>query len=105
MERSGSEETTSNIHLDTVNGGVRFRVWVQPRASRSELAGHRDGALRVRIAAPPVDGEANEELVRFLARRLGVPRRNVQIVSGESGRAKLIQVEGIDAAEAALRLV
>lgn len=55
-------------------------------------------ALRVRLAAPPVDGEANAELVKCLAKWLGVPRRAVRLVAGETGRNKVVEVEGIDAA-------
>ena len=69
---------------------------VQPRASRTELAGDWQGALRIRVAAPPVEGEANDELIRFLAKRLGVPRSNVHIISGESGRSKLVHIDGVD---------
>jgi uncharacterized protein (TIGR00251 family) len=60
--------------------------------------------LKIRVAAPPVDGEANAELVRFLARQLGVPRSAVTIVSGSGSRSKVAAVEGIGAGEAATRL-
>lgn len=75
--------------------GVRFAVRVQPRAPRSAVAGVHDGALRVRLAAPPVDGAANEELVRLLARWLGVARRDVSIVGGAASRAKMVDVRGV----------
>lgn len=78
-------------------GGVRFPVRVQPRASRTEIAGTHQGALKVRLQAPPVDGAANEALVEFLAESLGVPRRMVEIVSGASSRTKVVEVAGIDA--------
>ena len=77
------------------SGGVRFAVRVQPRASRSAIAGVQDGALRVRLAAPPVDGAANEELVRLLARWLGVARRDVSIVGGAASRSKVVDVRGV----------
>jgi uncharacterized protein (TIGR00251 family) len=64
------------------DGALTFAVRVVPRASRSEVAGEHDGALRVRVAAPPVDGAANEELIRTLARALRVPARDVRIMSG-----------------------
>ncbi|HEX5832564.1 MAG TPA: DUF167 domain-containing protein, partial [Pyrinomonadaceae bacterium] len=64
------------------NGQVVFKVQVVPRASRSEVVGEHNGALRVRIAAPPVDGAANEELIRILAKTFSVSRRVVKIVSG-----------------------
>jgi len=77
---------------------VRFRVRLQPRASRNEITGARDGVLRVRLQAPPVDGAANEALVAFLADRLDVPRRGVRIVTGATSRTKVIEVEGVSAA-------
>jgi len=61
-------------------------------------------AIRVRLTAPPADGAANEALVRFLAGRLGVPRSAIELVSGKTGRAKLVAVTGISAAETAERL-
>ena len=65
--------------LRAVAGGVELQVQVQPRASRTELAGTIGGAIKIRLAAPPVDGEANEELIRFLAKTLGVAKRSVTI--------------------------
>ena len=68
---------------------------LQPRASRSEITGERDGALLVRVAAPPVEGAANEALVAFFAAALRVPRRAVQILSGERGPKKRIAIAGV----------
>lgn len=79
-------------------------MWVQPRASRSELAGLRGDEIRVRIAAPPVEGAANDALSRLLAERLGVPRSAVQVATGAAGRRKTIRVEGLTAQAAARRL-
>src|SRR2546428_154842 len=70
------------------DGAVTFNVRVVPRASRSEIVGEHDGALRVRIAAPPVDGAADEELIKTLARVLGVPRDSVEIVSDANSRLR-----------------
>jgi uncharacterized protein (TIGR00251 family) len=81
--------------------GLRFRVRVKPRASKSAIVGVKVDELEVAVAAPPVDGAANEELVRTLAAALGVARRQIAIVSGEASRTKLVQVTGID--EASLR--
>lgn len=83
--------------METRPGSVRFPVRVQPRASRTEVAGTQQGALKVRLQAPPVDGAANEALVEFLADSLGVPRRLVRIVSGASSRTKVVEVTGVDA--------
>jgi uncharacterized protein (TIGR00251 family) len=79
-------------------------VRVQPRASRTELAGRHGDALKVRIAAPPVDGAANEALVRFLADRLDVSRSAVQVEAGATGRTKVVAVTGIGVAAAMRRL-
>jgi uncharacterized protein (TIGR00251 family) len=78
------------------NESVRVRIRVQPRASRTEIAGEHDGALKVRVAAPPVDGAANEELVRFIAKRMGVAQSRVRVTTGETGRSKVIEIDGVD---------
>lgn len=75
-------------------GGVTFRVRVAPRASRTEAAGEHDGALKVRVAAPPVEGAANEELTRYLARALGLPRGAVEVSSGHASKTKLVRARG-----------
>lgn len=72
-------------------------VHVQPRASRSAVVGMHADAIKIRLAAPPVDGAANAELVRFVAQRLRVPARDVAIVRGASGRRKAIRVAGMSA--------
>ena len=81
-----------------VEGGVELQLHIQPRASRTEIAGVHGGSLKIRLAAPPVDGEANDELVRYLAKTLGVPKRSVTIVSGATGRRKRVRVAGVGAA-------
>jgi uncharacterized protein len=75
----------------------RVAVRVQPRARRNEIAGERDGALLVRVTAPPVEGRANDAVRRLLAKRLGVPAGRVSVVRGESSRDKVIEIEGVDA--------
>ena len=72
-----------------------LRVRVQPGAKRSEVVGWVAGALRVRIAAPPIEGRANEALVAFIAETLGVPKSRVAIRAGHGGRDKLLVVEGL----------
>lgn len=84
--------------------GVEFEVRVVPRAGRSALAGERDGRVLVRLAAPPVDGAANDELVAFVAGLLDVPKRAVRIVSGERSRSKRVAVDGVSVDTAAARL-
>jgi uncharacterized protein (TIGR00251 family) len=78
--------------------GLTFAVRIVPRASRSEIAGEYDGALRVRVAAPPVDGAANRELVRTLAKIFKLPQNAVEIVSGANSKSKVVRVRGADAA-------
>jgi uncharacterized protein len=85
----------SDLRVNESNGKVRFSVRVQPRASRSEVVGTYGDALRIRLAAPPVDGAANAELVDFLAEIFAVARRSVKILAGESSRSKIVEVEGI----------
>jgi len=84
------------LRYSEADGAITFQVRVVPRASRSEIAGERDGALRVRVTAPPVDGAANEELVRLLARELKVRASAVEILSGHSSRTKSVLVRGPD---------
>jgi uncharacterized protein (TIGR00251 family) len=80
-------------------------VRVVPRAGRSEVAGTRDGALLVRLAAAPVDGAANAELIDLIARVLHVPKRDITIVSGERSRKKRIRIAGMNAEEVVGRLL
>ena len=76
---------------------VRFGVRLTPRAGRDDVVGVVDGILRARVTAPPVDGAANEALLRLLAGRLGVARRDVRLVGGESARQKAVAVDGLPA--------
>jgi len=74
---------------------VRLPVRVQPRASRDEVVGQEaDGALKVRVCAPPVEGAANERLVALIARRLRLPRSNVVVMRGAGSRNKVVEVRG-----------
>ncbi|CAM4528585.1 DUF167 domain-containing protein [Corallococcus exiguus] len=86
--------------LKSVQTGVELTVLVQPRASRTKVVGEHDGQLKIQLAAPPVDGEANAALVEFIAKTLGVPRRQVTLVAGDTSRRKRLRVEGVDAAAA-----
>jgi len=84
--------------------GIVLSVRVIPRARKTDVAGVRNDALVVRVAAPPVDDAANEALVEFVASRLRVARRAVRLVAGARGRDKRLAVEGITEAEALARL-
>jgi uncharacterized protein (TIGR00251 family) len=79
-------------------GGVVLEILVQPRASRTRVVGVHDGRLKVQLAAPPVDGEANAALVEFLADALGSRRSDVSIERGDTGRRKTVRVSGVAAA-------
>lgn len=87
--------TSKPSPISAVAGGVRLQIQVQPRASRSEIAGLHDGLIRIRLAAPPVDGAANEELIRFLAGVLGISKSALKIQSGQSGRRKVVLASGV----------
>ena len=83
--------------IRTTASGVELDVRVIPRAKKTVLDGERDGALLIRLAAPPVDGAANDALIRYLAERCGVPRHAVRILSGGRGRQKRVAIEGVSA--------
>lgn len=84
--------------IEERGGSVRFGVRVSPRASREAILGVHDGALKVALTAPPVDGAANAALIAFLAKKLGVAKSAVRIASGETSRTKTVEVVGLDVA-------
>lgn len=86
------------IVIDEKGGAVQFAVRVVPRASTTGIAGEHDGALKIRIASPPVDGAANQELVRFLAKHFGVARGDVEIVAGLSSKNKRVSIKNLSPA-------
>ncbi len=90
--------------VTTRDGAVRMEVQARPRARPSRVAGVREGALVVQLAAPPVDGEANAELVETIARVLGVPKRDVSMVRGASSRSKVVEVRGLATHEVEARI-
>jgi uncharacterized protein (TIGR00251 family) len=92
------------LRLTERNGAVRIEVRAKPRASRSAIVDVREGALHVALAAPPVDGEANAELIATLADALGVPRRQVALATGAASRNKIVEIVGLTAEEARDRL-
>ena len=79
-------------------GAVTLALLIQPRASRTRVVGEHDGRLKVQLAAPPVDGEANAALVAFLADALGVKKGAVALLRGDTGRRKTVRVDGVTAA-------
>jgi uncharacterized protein (TIGR00251 family) len=87
------------IQYSARDRGLTFAVRIVPRASRTEIAGEYNGALRIRIAAPPVEGAANRELVRLLAKIFKLPQNAVEIVSGAGSKNKIVHVRGADSAK------
>jgi uncharacterized protein (TIGR00251 family) len=85
------------IRYSQPDRSLTFAVRVVPRASRSEVGGEHNGALRVRLSAPPVDGAANRELMRLLAKSFQVPQSAVEIVSGANSKNKIVRLHGADA--------
>jgi uncharacterized protein (TIGR00251 family) len=80
--------------ISTTPDGVRIRVQVQPRASRTEAQGLHGDAIKIRLAAPPVDGAANRALIRLVASTLHVPRSAVTVRAGHAARRKVVDVVG-----------
>ncbi len=86
------------IQYSEKDRGLTFAVRIVPRASRSEIAGEHNGALRIRIAAPPVEGAANRELIRLLAKSFRLPQNAVEIISGVASKSKVVHIAGADSA-------
>jgi uncharacterized protein (TIGR00251 family) len=92
------------IEMRDTSSGATFTVKVQPRARRNAVTGELDGALKLALTAPPVEGKANEACVEFLAKFLKVPRSSVTIASGLTSRRKVVRVAGLSAKELRQRL-
>jgi len=98
-EDQTNKPTQPDLDVREDAAGVVIRVRAKPRASRSRVVGCTEGALDVAIAAPPVDGAANDELMRTLAAHFGLPRRCVMLIAGESSRHKRVHLAGLKAAD------
>ncbi len=86
-------EPSLPVWLEGAPGAWRIRIAAQPGAPRTEVVGEHDGCLKLRVAAPPVEGRANDEIVRFLGERLSVPKRSVRLVSGAGARRKRFAID------------
>ena len=75
---------------------IDIQVQIRPKSSRDEIIGFHNGRLKIGITAPPVNGKANERLVVFIAKSLGVPKTGVEIIKGKTSRLKTLRVSGID---------
>lgn len=87
------------------DGTVLIRLHVQPKASKTRIAGIHDGCLKLAIAAPPVDGKANQEVVKFFAVLLEISSRDITLKSGAQGRRKLLVIDGLDGVAARQKIV
>ena len=83
---------------------IVIKVKVLPRSSRTEIAGKENDVYKVKLTDPPVEGRANKALIAFLAEKLGVPKRDIEIVSGKTGRLKTVRIRGLTAGEIAQAL-
>lgn len=88
-----------SIQITSIEGGVRLSVQVQPRSSRNQIVGEQDGCLKVKLTAPPVEGEANQALINYLARLLAIPKKNIKLLKGDTSRHKLIEISGLNGTE------
>jgi uncharacterized protein (TIGR00251 family) len=77
-----------------MTGPARINVYVQPRASKTAVVGMHDGCVKIRLAAPPVDGAANAALIEFVADQLGIAKSRVRIAAGLTSRRKTVEVDG-----------
>jgi len=84
------------IQFTEKDGGLTFNVRVAARASKSEIVGEHDGALKIRLASPPVNGAANAELIKILAKKFDVARSEVEIISGQTSKQKQVRINGLD---------
>ena len=89
----------SELRIREQDGAITFEVRVAPRASRNRVVGIQDGALKVALTAPPVDGAANEALKKLLAKELGVAKSDVEILRGDRARIKVLRVHGVSASD------
>lgn len=90
--------------IEITKGGVRLHLFIQPNSSKDEVIGPHNDELKVKLTAPPIDGKANEALVKFLSRVLELPKKNFTLIRGDTGRHKVIEISGLSEAELRARL-
>lgn len=83
--------------IEATKGGVRLHLFIQPKSSRNEVVGPHNGEIKIKLTAPPVDGKANECLIEFLSDLFDIPKRDVHLIKGETGRHKVVKLTGLDA--------
>lgn len=86
---------TENSFIKEESGNVRLNIYLQPRSSKNEIVGIFEDCIKIKITAPPVDNEANTQLINFLSKILKIKKQNISIVHGFKGRKKVIQIKGI----------
>jgi len=94
----------TNPVIRKVDGGLIFSVKIVPGSSRTSLCGFLDGMVKIKISAPPEKGKANQSLVDFLAKKLGVKRKDVHIISGQTSPVKSVEISGISVEMLAAKL-
>lgn len=87
------------LRITPVATGICLEIQVQPRSSRNQVVGEQDGRLKIKLTAPPVEGEANQALINYLAQLLQIPKKNIKLLKGESSRLKLVEIIGINKQE------
>lgn len=92
--------------IESIKGGVRLHLFIQPKSSKNEVVGIHNGEIKIKITAPPIDGRANEGLVEYLSDLFDVPKRDIHLVKGETGRHKTVDIAGfeLDAARLLLKI-
>ena len=84
--------------------GLEVRIKAVPRASKDEIQGLHDGALKIRLTTPPVDGKANQALIKFLSKQLNISKAQIELTQGETSRSKILRISGITAKQIHERL-
>jgi len=82
-----------------IPGGVRLKLLIQPRSSKNDIVGIHQGRVKVKLTAPPVEGEANETLVAFISKLLNLPKREITLTKGEASRRKSVEIMGVSKEE------
>ena len=90
-------KSVASCRIESVSATLSVRI--QPRSSKNDVTVMEDGSLKIRLTAPPVDGAANEALIKFLASELGIAKSQIEIVSGHTAKNKIIRISGIDQEE------
>lgn len=92
--------------IESIKGGVRLHLFIQPKASKNEIVGEHNGELKIKLTSPPVDGKANEGLIEFLSEIFKKPKRDITLVRGETNRHKTVDISdiGLEEAKKILRL-